>query len=188
MFTSLLTARKGILYLLDALRALKPRAALRLTLCTRGPAGSEMLKGYSDLPVDLKVGLSGERLAAELRDCDLFVFPSLAEGFGQVILEAMSCGVPVVATPHTCAPDVIEHGTHGFIVPIRDAGAIAERISWGMDHRDELAAMGEAAARRAREFSWARFRAGVRDAYRKMIVAQTGAVISPPSEAAALRA
>ena len=70
-----LTARKGVLYLLDALRSLKPRDALRLTLCTRGLAGSELLKSYSDLPVDLKVGLSGERLAAELRACDLFDRP-----------------------------------------------------------------------------------------------------------------
>jgi glycosyltransferase involved in cell wall biosynthesis len=147
-----------------------------------------LLKGYSDLDIDVRVGLSGKRLAQELHACDIFIFPSLAEGFGHVILEAMSCGLPVVATPHTCAPDVMEDGKHGFIVPIRDAEAIAERIVWGMDHRAELAAMGEAAALRARQFTWERFRAGVRDTYGKMIAAQTGGLSISPSEVSALRA
>ena len=164
-----LTAKKGFLYLLEALRRLKSRHSVQLVLFTRGLMDRELLKGYSDVNFEIRIGLSGKRLAAELHACDVFAFPSLAEGFAHVILEAMSCGLPVIATPNTCAPDVLEPGQHGFIVPIRDAEAIAERLEWGIAHRDELAAMGDAAARQARLFTWERFRAGVREAYKNMV-------------------
>ena len=97
------------------------------------------------------------------------MLPSLAEGFALVILEVMSGGVPVITTSHTCAPDVMVDGEHGFIVPIRDSAAIAERLNWGIEHRADLAVMGEAAAAQSRIFTWERFRAGIREAYVEMV-------------------
>jgi len=99
----------------------------------------------------------------------LFVLPSLAEGFAHVILEAMSSGLPVLTTASTCAPDVLEDGVHGFIVPIRDARAIAEKITWGRSHRSDLYRMGLAAASRARTYTWERFRKGLVNAYARMV-------------------
>jgi glycosyltransferase involved in cell wall biosynthesis len=60
-------------------------------------------------------------------------------------------------------------GIHGFIVPIRSSEAIADKLTWAMEHRPELAQMGEAAGLQARLFTWERFRAGVREAYKKMV-------------------
>jgi glycosyltransferase involved in cell wall biosynthesis len=128
-----------------------------------------LLAHYSDLNLSVKVGLSRERLVREIQQSDLFVLPSLVEGFAHVILEAMACGVPVLTTSHTCAPDVMSHGEHGFVVPIRDSQAIATHLAWSMDNRADLATMGEAAAMRAGEFTWERFRSGVRGAYRRML-------------------
>jgi glycosyltransferase involved in cell wall biosynthesis len=59
----------------------------------------------------------------------------------------MAAGLPVIATPNCAAPDLIENGVNGFIVPIRDVDAICERLAWIHDHPEEAAAMG----RRARE-------------------------------------
>jgi glycosyltransferase involved in cell wall biosynthesis len=168
IYAGSLVQSKGLTYLLDAIRELKSRN-LRLTLCTRSVLDKKLLDEYADLEMDVKIGLSGRELACEIQTGDVFVFPSLAEGFGHVILEAMSCGVPVITTDHTCAPDVMVDGEHGFIVPIRDAEVIAEKVSWGIENRDELAAMGRAAAARARLFTWDRFRQGVRGAYGKMV-------------------
>lgn len=182
LYVGSLSQRKGLSYLLDAIRSLNTRA-FRLVLCGRGIVDTRLIATYSDINVEVCIGLSRAELIRQMQSADVFVLPSLAEGFGHVILEAMSCGLPVIATPHTCAPDVMEHDRHGFIVPIRDAEAIAARIAWGMDNRAELAAMGEAAALRARQFTWERFRAGVRDAYRQMVAAQTAS-----SEAAPVRA
>ncbi|HEX5732542.1 MAG TPA: glycosyltransferase family 4 protein [Blastocatellia bacterium] len=168
IYVGSLIQRKGLSYLLDAMRMVKSRN-VRLTLCTRGLIDEQLLAEYADLDIEIKIGLSGRSLANELHTSDVFVFPSLAEGFALVILETMSCGVPVITTSHTCAPDVMVDGEHGFIVPIRDAEAIAEKLTWGIEHRADLAAMGEAAAARARHFTWERFREGIRAAYAEMI-------------------
>ncbi len=170
IYVGSLIQRKGISYLLEAARLLKS-SNIRLVFCVRGFIDRNLLAEYSDIAIEIKVGLSGRQLAYELHSSDVFVFPSLSEGFGHVILETMACGVPVIATPHTCAPDVMVDGKHGFIVPIRDSEAIAEKLAWGIDHRAELAAMGELAAEQARHFTWRRFRDGVRDAYGQMIAA-----------------
>jgi glycosyltransferase involved in cell wall biosynthesis len=85
---------------------------------------------------------------------DVLVFPSLAEGFGLVITEALSRGLPVITTPHTGGPDFMVDGREGFIVPIRDPDAIAERLARLAEDRDLLAAMSEAALETAWRNSW----------------------------------
>jgi glycosyltransferase involved in cell wall biosynthesis len=106
----------------------------------------------------------------DLQEADVYVLPSLAEGFGQSILEAMSCGVPVITTPNTCGPDLITEGREGFIVPIRDAEAIAAKLEWCIANRGALKEMGRAAGEAAQRLSWARFRETVRAAYCRMLI------------------
>ncbi|KAA6407108.1 MAG: hypothetical protein FRX48_09174 [Lasallia pustulata] len=77
------------------------------------------------------LGLPLPELVRDIQRSDVFVLPSLTEGFAQVILEAMACGVPVITTANTCAPDILTEGVHGFILPIRDAHAIEEKLVWG---------------------------------------------------------
>jgi glycosyltransferase involved in cell wall biosynthesis len=89
-----------------------------------------------------------------MRHHDVLVFPSLFEGFGLVLTEALSQGLPVIATHHTAAPDLIEHGVHGFLVPIRDAQAIATHLLELHLDRDRLAAMSAACLDRASQLSW----------------------------------
>lgn len=168
IFVGSVVQRKGLSYLLDAVRILKSRN-IRIVLCGRGAFDRNLIEQYSDLRAEVNIGLSRVELVQKIHEADVFALPSLAEGFGHVILEAMSCGVPVVATRHTCAQDVMNDGVHGFIVPIRDSEAIADRLSWGIDNRTELAAMGEAAGDQARCFTWERFRNGVRKAYEEML-------------------
>ena len=88
----------------------------------------------------------------------VFVFPSLAEGFGLVLLEAMACGIPVITTPNTAGPDILTDGVEGFIVPIRDVEALKAKLEWCYEHPQELAEMGLAARRRAEELTWGRYR------------------------------
>ncbi len=168
IFVGSLVQRKGLSYLLDAVRLISSRT-LRVVLCGRGILDRDLIESYSDLNIEVNVGLDRVELVRKIHEADVLALPSLAEGFAHVILEAMSCGVPVIATPHTCAPDVIADDINGFIVPIRDPKAIAERLSWGVDNREGLAAMGEAAAAQARRFTWERFRVGVRKAYKEML-------------------
>jgi glycosyltransferase involved in cell wall biosynthesis len=91
----------------------------------------------------------------EFRRADIFVLPTLADSFGLVHLEAMACGVPVITTPH-CG-SVVRDGFDGFIVPIRDSRALADRIQQLHEDRGLRQRMGAAARQRAREYTWARY-------------------------------
>lgn len=168
IFVGQLIQRKGISYLLDAMRMLNS-SSIQLVLCTRGRVDETLLARYSDLNIEIKHDLSGKQLAAQLHNSDVFILPSISEGLALVLLETMSCGVPLIATHNTGASTVMEDGVDGFVVPIRSAEAIAERIEWGVSHRTELATMGDAAAVKARTFTWERFRAGIVEAYKEMV-------------------
>ena len=173
LFLGSMIQRKGLAYLLDAVRLLGTRQ-VRLVICGRGYRDDRLLSANSDLSAQVKVALSRANLVETIQSSDVMVLPSLVEGFAHVILEAMSCGVPVITTPNTCGPDVISEGVHGFIVPIRDPVAIADKLAWGIENRQALAEMGRAAAAQARLFTWERFRSGIRQAYRAMLASAAG--------------
>jgi glycosyltransferase involved in cell wall biosynthesis len=157
LFVGGLGQRKGLSYLLEAIKTLGP--SVHLTLIGRKSVDSCR-------PLDMATdthrwipSLPHEDILREMRNHDVFVFPSLFEGFGLVITEALSQGLPVITTPNTCGPDVISEGVDGFIIPIRDSEAIAEKIELLLRDRNLLAAMREAAQEKARQLTWANYRA-----------------------------
>lgn len=77
---------------------------------------------------------------------DVLLFPTLCDGFGIVQLEAMSYGLPVIAT--NCCGSVVDDGSSGFVIPSRNANAIAEKVVALVDDRPRLAAMSAAALKR----------------------------------------
>lgn len=162
LFVGSLGQRKGLSYLLEAANLLG--SAVQLTLIGR-PAGEicppvrAAITKFRYLP-----SLPHQEVLAEMGRHDVLVFPSLFEGFGLVILEAMSQGLPVITTPHTAGPDIINEGHDGFIVPIRSSLAIAERLAWFAEHREETRAMGESARAKAAEFTWANYGARIVEA------------------------
>jgi glycosyltransferase involved in cell wall biosynthesis len=97
-------------------------------------------------------------LLQEIGHHDVMVFPSLFEGCALVLLEALSQGVPVITTSHTGASDFLSDGEDGFIVPIRDAMAVAEKLELLAGDRELLAAMSQAATRKAAQRSWEQYR------------------------------
>ncbi len=165
LFCGLIGPRKGVHYLLDAWSQLKLR-------------DSELLMvGGMQFPRDWwRRHGNGAVLAGSVPHADLnayyssasvLVFPSLIEGFAMVLLEAMACGVPIIATPNTAAPDIITDGVEGFIVPIRDVEMLKDRIQWCHDHPEELKEMGRAARRLAEKYDWNRYRATLASEVRK---------------------
>jgi len=91
---------------------------------------------------------------ALMSTCDVFCLPSIVEGRALVIQEAMSRGLPIIITPNTGADDLVDDGRTGFLVPVRSPAAIANRLAWFAEHREETRAMGELARAKAAACSW----------------------------------
>ncbi len=76
------------------------------------------------------------------KGADVFLFPSWYEGWGLAVIEAMACGVPVVATPVGCVPLLIENGKSGYIIEHDDAAAVAQHIRFLYENCASRLAMG----------------------------------------------
>ena len=156
LFVGRINQRKGVSYLLEALRSFTPDQ-VHLTICGRVVDDLKIFEAFGR-QITIRPSVSNTDLVAGYQTADLFVFPSVAEGFGQVLLEALACGLPILSTTHTAAPDLIENGVEGFIVEPRRPDLLVERIAWARDHRAELATMRPQARRTAETFTWKRFR------------------------------
>jgi glycosyltransferase involved in cell wall biosynthesis len=152
LFVGSLGQRKGLSYLFAACRQV--RSAVTLTVIGQKPFESCPALERELAAVRWIAGCPHQQILAEMAAHDVFVFPSLFEGFGLVLLEALAMGLPIITTPHTAGPDLIQDGVEGFIVPIRDSLAIAGRLELLHRERDRLAEMSRAARLRARQLPW----------------------------------
>jgi alpha-maltose-1-phosphate synthase len=161
LYVGSLSQRKGVSYLLAAMKLSGEAVALTVIGSRVAPCAplDEALKHLRYIP-----SLPHAGILEEMRRHDVLVFPSLFEGFGLVITEAMSQGMTVITTPHTAGPDLIHDGVDGFIVPIRDPVAISERLLLLARERERLTTMGRAALTTARKRSWAGFHQGLQEA------------------------
>lgn len=159
LFVGRINQRKGIKYLLEALRLLG-KSDVHLTVCGRVVDGLELFRSFAG-QVEVRPSVGSAELVAAYQSADMFVFPSVAEGFGLVLLEALACGLPILSTTHTAAPDLIQDGVQGFVVEPRRPELIADRIDWALNHRAGVVEMGHRARLCAEQFSWQRFRSGV---------------------------
>lgn len=126
LYAGRITQRKGIKYLLEAVTRFS-RSEVELHIIGYLHGKGKGLKPYRGR-YQLHAALSQYELFQSYRQYDALVIPSVFEGFGLVIVEAMAAGLPVIATPHTMGPDVIIEDKNGYIVPIRDVSALEKAI------------------------------------------------------------
>jgi hypothetical protein len=72
---------------------------------------------------------------------DLFLFPTIEDGYAVVLSQAQANGLPILATPNCAAPDIVKEGETGWILPIRNPAEFLQRLQWCDEHRQELAGM-----------------------------------------------
>jgi glycosyltransferase involved in cell wall biosynthesis len=123
LYVGQISVRKGLRYLVDAFDKLRhPHKQLLIVGPMARPSG---LEGIS-LPSNVRFAgvLKGEALRAAYRSADAFVLPTIEEGLALVMGEALSNGLPVIATQNSGATNLFTHGREGFIVPIRNSEAI----------------------------------------------------------------
>ncbi len=164
LFVGNLVEAKGVRHLLDAFARLRARDACdRLVIVGDGPQGSALSAAAAATGIGEAVRFVGSLpapyLALHMAAADVLVLPSLSEGLGVVLLEAMACGTPCVASRVGGVPEVLDGTTCGRLVPPADAAALAtaleEVLVRGRDAFSEAcvaAAAGHSVERQAERF------------------------------------
>ena len=149
LFLGQVILRKGIQYLIEAAKLLVNE---NIHFDVVGPVGISH-KAMASAPGNVTFhGRTGRDQTADwYRRSHLFVLPTLSDGFAITQLEAMVHGLPVIAT--SCCGEVVSDGVDGFVVPPRDAGALARTFRRYLGQTDLLASQSEAALMKAGQFT-----------------------------------
>lgn len=166
LYVGQISQRKGISYLLKAYQKFhRPDTRLRLIGSYYG--NPEALVPYSELFEYIPHAPQSE-LADYYRQADVFVFPTLIEGLGLVVLEAMASGLPVITTPNGPG-DIVRDGIDGFVIPVRNVDAIVEKLEYLRNHPEERLHMGRNARKRALEYSWSAYRQNITETLHQLL-------------------
>jgi glycosyltransferase involved in cell wall biosynthesis len=148
----ILKSSKNLLQLLDAFSELAEELDAGLVILGEGAQRSVLEKRIVELGLQQRVRMPGFVVNTDpwLRAADLFVLSSEYEGFGNVVVEALAAGTPVVSTACPYGPDeILEQGRHGVLVPVGERAALAQGIRSALGHSWDAAAL----QRRALDFS-----------------------------------
>lgn len=147
-------AEKGIGYLLAAMpKVIAELPQAKLVVVGGGGESERLNKLTADLKIENNVFLAGKKpfsdLVKYINAADVFVMPSVwLEAFGQVTIEAMACGVPVVTTDAGASPEINFDGRTGFVVPAKNSAKLAKAIIKILNDQNLQAEFGRAARER----------------------------------------
>ncbi len=168
--------RKNVLFLIDVFRELLSdwQGDVRPMLVLAGGIAKDdqypaLCKAIEDAGLERDLHMTGfvsdEALSDLYRSAEAFVFPSLYEGFGLPVLEAMACGCPVLAGDNSCMPEVA--GDAALLLPDKDTKAWVHGLRAVLTSDATRAQMSERGLQRARQFSWQRTAEQTIAAYRQ---------------------
>lgn len=152
LFVGGLSQRKGLSYFFEAIKGLEDK--IEVTVVGRGnldacPALKKALSIVNYIP-----SLPHDEILKLMATQDLFIFPSLFEGFGLVITEAMSQGTPVITTDRTCGPDIMNNGIDGWVIKAGETKPIRDLLLTFISNPIILIKAGQAAIHTASQRPW----------------------------------
>ncbi|MDD3296490.1 MAG: glycosyltransferase family 4 protein [Candidatus Omnitrophica bacterium] len=170
LFVGQICLRKGFQYLLEAWRMLKLKNVELVLAGNINPDALYALCKY-ERKIDFKIlgpFYRMEDIAKVYNQVSVAVFPSIEEGFGMVVTEALASGIPVVVSENVGAKDLINDGENGFIVPIRDAKAIKDSIAYLYEDEKKRKDMSRKARVKAESQTWQRYQDKLIGIYREL--------------------
>lgn len=149
--------KKGYEYGLQAVALLKQKGIdCKYKIIADGPHRQAILFAISELgltdSVELLSSVTIEDIKKEMQNACVFLHPAISEGFSNAVLEAQAMSLPVITTTADGLAENIQDGETGFIVPVYDSVALAERLEWCYTHREELKRMGAAGVERVNKY------------------------------------
>jgi glycosyltransferase involved in cell wall biosynthesis len=175
---------KGLVPLLEAVAKLRTERDIELVVIGSPRPDGRVARAIDRLGlapiVRCVTGISDDELARNYGQAEVAVVPSLYEGFSLPAIEAMACGVPVVATTGGALPEVVgTDGETGLLVPPNDPGALAGAIGRLLDDPDLRARLGDAGRQRVLgRFTWEVTARGTVEQY-QALAAENGVTVSP---------
>lgn len=151
VFAGMISLQKGVHYLLEAFKRLRLPNSELVLVGGRGPDARYFLPEYEGIYRHIPF-VPQHKLPIQFHQASVFVLPSLQDGFGMVVYEAAACGIPVIITENVGAR--IRHEQDGFIVPIRDADALAARLFQLYEDENLRRTMGKEAQAFVQQFTW----------------------------------
>jgi glycosyltransferase involved in cell wall biosynthesis len=185
-----LIPRKGIDIILQALALLRDSHDFTFVVCGEGPEEEELRGLAGELGLGDRTRFVGRvdrsRVMRFFAACDVFVLASRLEAAGNVLLEAMASGRPVICTDSGGPPEYVRHGETGLVVPVDDPAALADGVRILLEDGDLRERYGrEGRSLMEREHPYDRLMAGYLDVYRR--ATGSGAAVSPPVQRPAAR-
>ena len=153
LYAGNITMRKGVHRLLIAWKKIKAYRTHELRLVGDMFLSQTFLNEFRGMFVHVP-RVSREELDQHYNQASALLFNPVADGFGQVILEAMGHGVPVIASRNCGAPDVMKHQSEGLLVDYGADEQLGSAIDWALAHPSELSEMGHQARRKAESWNW----------------------------------
>ncbi len=152
LYAGVLTPLKGIHHLINAFGPIAqefPRAQLVIVGKNENKSYSTNLREQiKELGLNNRVHFIGPQPQSELAilmaKASVLVLPSMSEGLGRVIIEAMATGTPVIGSRVGGIPELVQDGVRGFLVPPGDENALAEKLRWILSNPEKSGAMGKA--------------------------------------------
>ncbi|MES2840036.1 MAG: glycosyltransferase family 4 protein [Pseudomonadota bacterium] len=173
LFVGAMTLQKGVPYLLQAFNALRhPGKSLTFAgAVSRSVIERMKAQGLWSDSIQVLGHVPQPELKRWMSKSHVLVLPSVQEGLAMVMAQAMACGCPVIASEHTGARDLFDDGQEGFIVPIRDSQALAERMQRLIDEPALRAQMGNAALARVTLLGgWRDYGQRALDIYKRLVM------------------
>ncbi len=174
IFVGRLHPVKGVQYLIEAMAIVHQESPeVKLILVGDGEE-RELLENLTDsLGIRECVEFAGrvphERVQDYMNQAEVFVLPSLSEGFPVTILEAMACGLPIVATQVGGVPDVIKNGVNGYLVKAKDPNETVEALLKLLQDAQLRATISKTNKQKVDEYSWGRVALALEKIYRESI-------------------
>ncbi|MHA1834605.1 MAG: glycosyltransferase family 4 protein [Candidatus Baldrarchaeia archaeon] len=174
LFVGNLTIRKGLHYLMKAVADVGVGSRIKLLIVGEGPYKEALKRLAVQLKIDKEVVFLGrvstEDLVKYYSLCDVFVLPSVQEGLGIVMLEAMACGKPIIASNTGGIPDIVIHGHNGFLFQAGNVKELSSLIKKSYSGKDVLRKMGvNARALVHRKFDWEVITSKVEELYNNSV-------------------
>lgn len=149
--------RKGIHHLLKVIKEYYDDS-ITVDLVGSYSKESEIYKKYYECKnITFSGFITHDQLAKKYSEADVFVFPTLGEGYGMVVLEAMSCGLPIICSDHAGGNDPIVDYYNGVVFQAGNDQELKNSIDWFITHKNEIKELGMNARKTAEELTWTRY-------------------------------